>query len=116
MRLVFLLLPTLFSHTVTTGRKCSETRCCAGFHFDASGVCIVCPLGLYGVQCSTPCPRGTYGELCKNQCQCPVEFCNASIGCISQHEKELPGPPILYIVIPVSAGLFILFLIICTVV
>lgn len=33
MRLVFLLLPTLFSHSVTTGRKCSETRweCCFRF-------------------------------------------------------------------------------------
>ena len=33
MRLFLLLLPTLFSHSVTTGRKCSETRweCCFRF-------------------------------------------------------------------------------------
>lgn len=74
----------------TTEKRCSETSCCAGYMFDSSKKCVVCPSGLHGKHCSAPCPKGYYGELCAHRCECPDEFCNATTGCVLRKEC-LPG-------------------------
>lgn len=74
----------------TTEKRCSETSCCAGYMFDSSKNCVVCPNGLHGFHCSAPCPRGYYGKRCALQCECPDEFCNATVGCVLKKEC-LPG-------------------------
>lgn len=74
----------------TTEKRCSETSCCAGYMFDSSKKCVVCPSGLHGKHCSAPCPKGYYGELCAHRCECPDEFCNPTTGCVLRKEC-LPG-------------------------
>lgn len=96
------------------GKKCSNTSCCAGYWFDSSGKCVVCPSGLHGVQCSTPCVKGFYGELCTGRCECPDELCNATVGCLRRQDVSLPNISSLSTAIPITLGILGLFCVIIT--
>nr|XP_022335803.1 multiple epidermal growth factor-like domains protein 6 isoform X2 [Crassostrea virginica] len=48
------------------------------------GLCIACPKGTFGEDCSEECPTDKYGELCSNECHCrPTEPCDPIHGCIN---------------------------------
>nr|XP_034334313.1 scavenger receptor class F member 1-like [Crassostrea gigas] len=99
---------------IIEGKKCSESSCCAGYWFDSSGNCVVCPSGLHGVQCSTPCAKGFYGELCTRRCECSDELCNATVGCLRRQDMSLPNTSSLSTAIPITLGVLGLFAVIIT--
>ncbi|XP_052705640.1 multiple epidermal growth factor-like domains protein 10 [Crassostrea angulata] len=59
-----------------------KTGCCNNYH-RSNGICVKCPKGTYGENCSEICPVNLYGELCLERCDCkPNEDCNRVHGCL----------------------------------
>nr|XP_034328139.1 multiple epidermal growth factor-like domains protein 10 isoform X1 [Crassostrea gigas] len=61
-----------------------ETKkvCCSNYH-EVNGVCMKCPIGTFGENCTENCPDGTYGELCSQRCDCKInQRCNLLFGCL----------------------------------
>uniref|UniRef100_A0A8W8IV69 Uncharacterized protein n=1 Tax=Magallana gigas TaxID=29159 RepID=A0A8W8IV69_MAGGI len=69
-----------------------KTGCCNNYH-RSNGICVKCPKGTYGENCSEICPVNLYGELCLKRCDCkPNEDCNRVHGCLpSIIIKEFAG-------------------------
>ncbi|XP_052711268.1 scavenger receptor class F member 1-like isoform X1 [Crassostrea angulata] len=112
--LILVLVSLFVPIEIIEGKKCSELSCCAGYRFDSSGNCVVCPSGLHGVQCSTPCAKGFYGELCTGRCECSDELCNATVGCLQRQDTSLPNTSSLSTAIPITIGVLGLFGVIIT--
>eukprot|EP00105_Crassostrea_gigas_P040259 XP_019924407.1 PREDICTED: protein draper-like isoform X3 [Crassostrea gigas] len=70
----------------TVNGNCSSPElkkvCCTNYH-EVNGVCMKCPVGTYGKNCTENCPDGTYGELCLQRCDCKInQRCNFFFGCL----------------------------------
>lgn len=111
---ILVLVSLIVPIEIIEGKKCSESSCCAGYWFDSSGNCVVCPSGLHGVQCSTPCAKGFYGELCIGRCECPDDLCNATVGCLQRQDTSLPNTGSFSTAIPITLGVLGLFAAIIT--
>nr|XP_022336905.1 cell death abnormality protein 1-like isoform X2 [Crassostrea virginica] len=62
-----------------------ESGCCLNEYND-NGECKECPLGAFGVNCSSECPEGYFGKLCKEECNCTTDYyCDRSFGCRKCH-------------------------------
>lgn len=60
----------------------SKKVCCTNYH-EVNGVCMKCPIGTYGENCTENCPDGTYGEFCLRLCECEInQQCNFIFGCL----------------------------------
>lgn len=44
-------------------------------------MCIECPIGFYGPNCSKPCRNPNYGSGCQRMCRCNETDCNNILGC-----------------------------------
>ncbi|XP_078310320.1 uncharacterized protein LOC111132296 isoform X3 [Crassostrea virginica] len=67
----------------TNSSYCGLKGCCTNYRM-VDGLCIACPKGTFGDDCSKECPTDKYGELCSNECHCrPTEPCDPIHGCIN---------------------------------
>nr|XP_022335802.1 multiple epidermal growth factor-like domains protein 11 isoform X1 [Crassostrea virginica] len=67
----------------TNSSYCGLKGCCPNYRM-VDGLCIACPKGTFGEDCSEECPTDKYGELCSNECHCrPTEPCDPIHGCIN---------------------------------
>ncbi|XP_056015922.1 uncharacterized protein LOC130046427 [Ostrea edulis] len=58
--------------------------CCAGEMWNSTlNLCIECPLGFHGANCSRSCSFPYYGKKCLDgECTCSKELCNFATGCM----------------------------------
>ncbi|XP_062594953.1 uncharacterized protein LOC134256313 [Saccostrea cucullata] len=56
--------------------------CCDGYWLNKiTDTCEVCPVGLFGRNCSRQCPYPTYGKDCQSHCYCEHHLCHYYRGC-----------------------------------
>lgn len=84
-----------------------EKVCCNNYH-DVNGVCMKCPDGSYGENCTETCPYGMYGELCSQECECKMnQQCNFIFGCLEQ-DLEPQFTFSTFTLLKISAGFLII--------
>nr|XP_022302713.1 multiple epidermal growth factor-like domains protein 10 [Crassostrea virginica] len=54
---------------------------CGYNHFYNGNDCATCPLGTFGINCSSICSPSTYGESCSQKCNCSNSSCHHVYGC-----------------------------------
>ncbi|XP_048736423.2 cell death abnormality protein 1-like [Ostrea edulis] len=65
-------------------RKGDEIVCCSGYQFDVkSKECKGCAAGYFGINCSEQCPYPKYGDRCRHHCDCGIDTCDKTNGCLS---------------------------------
>ncbi|XP_062620683.1 uncharacterized protein LOC134282294 isoform X1 [Saccostrea cucullata] len=83
----FLLFSYLFvSMTCSpeTPNPCEgSSECCSGYFLDnKTKTCVGCPVGYIGPNCKLKCPFPTFGHFCQSNCECNIEKCHFTTGCI----------------------------------
>ncbi|XP_062604205.1 scavenger receptor class F member 2-like [Saccostrea cucullata] len=58
-----------------------DITCCQNYHKNGN-LCIACPPGTYGSNCTETCPHGFYGYFCKWECNC--HQCDKVSGCAEE--------------------------------
>ncbi|XP_065925405.1 N-acetylglucosamine-1-phosphodiester alpha-N-acetylglucosaminidase-like isoform X2 [Magallana gigas] len=85
----------------------SKKVCCTNYH-EVNDVCMKCPIGTYGENCTENCPDGKYGEFCLQQCECKMnQQCNFMFGCLEQ-DLEPQFKFTTFTLLKISAGFLII--------
>lgn len=94
-------------------KRNAKEKCQEDCHWsEINNICIDCPLGFYGINCSSPCRYPNFGKLCQQDCShCEKEVCNSSFGCLTSNvtaykedKKETSSDSDLAIIIGFSVG------------
>ncbi|XP_062591592.1 cell death abnormality protein 1-like [Saccostrea cucullata] len=68
--------------------------CCPDTRWDPNkDICIECPNGFVGENCSISCKFPYYGKKCEIVCNCNKSSCNVTHGCPTSTNENLSFPP-----------------------
>lgn len=106
---LYLAVLVLFCVSLCSSLDCTRNAkegCQEDCHWiEINNTCIDCPLGFYGINCSSPCRYPNFGNRCQQDCShCEQEVCNASFGCLTKEKEETSPDSDLALVIGFSVG------------
>ncbi|XP_055998831.1 uncharacterized protein LOC125653404 isoform X2 [Ostrea edulis] len=71
-----------------TGETSEHGKCCTNY-YRTKNVCLECPLGHFGDNCSSTCIYPSFGFTCREQCNCSINKCNYRYGCGATERPEV---------------------------
>ncbi|XP_056001009.1 delta-like protein A [Ostrea edulis] len=79
---------TKSSNDCGNGETSEHGKCCTNY-YRTNNVCLECPLGHFGDNCSSTCNYPSFGSKCRENCNCLIDKCDYRYGCRVTERPEL---------------------------